>query len=93
MLTLGQIPYGGILLIETAFDVKGADMSTVTVRVAGMTCAHCASSVHDEVGSIAGVTAVDVDLSTGKVTVESDNPVDNDALKAAVEEAGYQLAG
>ncbi|ARR78471.1 Copper chaperone [Mycobacterium intracellulare subsp. yongonense] len=58
-----------------------------------MTCAHCASSVHDEVGSIAGVTAVDVDLSTGKVTVESDNPVDNDALKAAVEEAGYQLAG
>ncbi|WP_040624025.1 heavy-metal-associated domain-containing protein [Mycobacterium parascrofulaceum] len=68
-------------------------MSTVTVKVAGMTCSHCASSVHDELGSIPGVTGVDVDLSSGKATVESDSPVDNDALKTAVEEAGYQLAG
>ncbi|MGV7301715.1 heavy-metal-associated domain-containing protein [Mycobacterium kansasii] len=68
-------------------------MSTVTVTVTGMTCGHCASSVRDEVARIRGVTAVQVDLHSGAVTVESDGPVDNDAIKSAVEEAGYGLAG
>jgi copper chaperone len=68
-------------------------MSTVTVTVTGMTCGHCASSVREEVGSIPGVTAVDVDLASGKVTVDSERLVDDRAIKSAVEEAGYQLAG
>ncbi|EUA11998.1 heavy-metal-associated domain protein [Mycobacterium kansasii 732] len=68
-------------------------MNTVTVTVTGMSCAHCASSVRDELGSIPGVTAVDVDLPSGAVTVESDCPVDNDAIKNAVAVAGYELAG
>jgi copper chaperone CopZ len=49
--------------------------------------------VREEVGSIPGVTAVDVDLASGKVTVDSDRQVEADAIKIAVEEAGYQLAG
>jgi copper chaperone len=68
-------------------------MSAVTVTVTGMTCGHCASSVREEVGSIPGVTAVDVDLASGEVTVDSDRQVEADAIKSAVEEAGYQLAG
>jgi copper ion binding protein len=68
-------------------------MSAVTVTITGMTCGHCASSVREEVGSIPGVTAVDVDLASGKVTVDSDRQVEADAIKIAVEEAGYQLAG
>jgi copper chaperone len=68
-------------------------MSTVTVTVTGMTCGHCVSSVREEVGSIPGVTAVDVDLASGKVTVDSERLVDDSAIKSAVEEAGYQLAG
>ena len=67
-------------------------MSTVTVTVTGMTCGHCASSVRDEVGDIPGVTAVDVDLATGKVTVDSECEVDSAAIQDAVEDAGYQLA-
>ena len=67
-------------------------MSTVTVTVAGMTCGHCAASVREEVGGIAGVTGVDVDLSSGTVTINSVGDVDADAIKNAVEEAGYQLA-
>src|SRR5437764_1277584 len=47
-------------------------MNTVSVTVTGMTCGHCASSVRDEVGDIPGVTAVDVHLGTGKVTVRRD---------------------
>lgn len=67
-------------------------MSTVTVTVAGMTCGHCASSVREEVGSIPGVTAVDVDLARGKVTIDSEAPIESDAINSAVEEAGYQVA-
>jgi copper chaperone len=67
-------------------------MSTVTVTVTGMTCGHCASSVREEVGSIPGVTAVDVDLGSGKITINSEQEVEPDAIKGAVEEAGYQLA-
>jgi copper chaperone len=68
-------------------------MSALTVTVTGMTCEHCVKSVRAEVGNIPGVTAVDVDLASGKMTVESDGPIDTEAVKNAVEEAGYQLAG
>jgi copper chaperone len=68
-------------------------MSTVSVTVTGMTCGHCASSVREEVGSIPGVNAVDIDLATGKVTVDSEREVEPAAIQNAVEEAGYQLAG
>jgi copper chaperone CopZ len=57
-----------------------------------MSCGHCASSIREEVGAIPGVTGVDVDLASGKVTIESDQQVGVDAVKSAVEEAGYQLA-
>ncbi|MES9540729.1 heavy-metal-associated domain-containing protein [Spirillospora sp. NPDC049024] len=66
-------------------------MSTATYTVSGMTCGHCVSSVTEEVEQIAGVTGVDVDLQTGKVTVTSETPLDDAQVKDAVEEAGYQL--
>jgi copper chaperone CopZ len=49
-------------------------------------------SVSAEVGQLDGVTSVDVDLPSGAVTIASDKPLDRDAVRAAVEEAGYQLA-
>ncbi|RKS79403.1 copper ion binding protein [Actinomadura pelletieri DSM 43383] len=66
-------------------------MSTATYTVTGMTCGHCVGSVTEEVGQIAGVTGVDVDLQTGRVTVTSDAPLDVAQVKDAVEEAGYEL--
>jgi len=68
-------------------------MTTATYTVAGMTCAHCVSAVTEEVTAVPGVTAVDVDLSSGRLTVTSDTPVDEEAVRAAVDEAGYELAG
>jgi copper ion binding protein len=59
--------------------------------VTGMTCGHCVSSVTEEVTTIDGVTDVSVDLPTGKVTVTSDQELRADDVRAAVEEAGYQL--
>lgn len=67
-------------------------MSTQNFTVAGMTCGHCVSSVTEEVTEIAGVSNVDVDLASGNVTVTASEPISNDAIRAAVEEAGYSLA-
>ncbi|MBO2464647.1 MULTISPECIES: heavy-metal-associated domain-containing protein [Actinomadura] len=66
-------------------------MSTATYTVTGMTCGHCVASVTEEVEQVAGVTAVAVDLPTGRVTVTSEAPVDDALIKGAVEEAGYAL--
>jgi copper chaperone len=63
-----------------------------TYRVVGMTCGHCVAAVEREVGAIAGVTAVAVDLPTGDVVVTSTHPIDDDAMTAAIDEAGYELA-
>jgi copper chaperone CopZ len=57
-----------------------------------MTCGHCVASVTEEVREIPGVRSVDVVLETGVLTVSSAEPLDDDAVRAAVEEAGYQLA-
>ena len=66
-------------------------MSIQTIAVVGMTCDHCIRAVTSEVSKIAGVERVDVDLAIGAVTVVSAEPVDLDALAAAVEEAGYEV--
>ena len=68
-------------------------MSQSTYTVTGMTCGHCVASVTEEISEIDGVTNVVVDLPTGAVTVSSDRPVNDAEIAAAVEEAGYQLAG
>ena len=67
-------------------------MSTATYTVTGMTCGHCVSAVTEEVTQLPGVTAVDVDLASGGLTVTSTEPVDDGAVRAAVEEAGYEVA-
>ena len=68
-------------------------MSTTTVTVSGMSCGHCATSVREELTEIPGVRTVDVDLASGNVTIGSDTVVEADAIRIAVEDAGYQLAG
>lgn len=67
-------------------------MTETTYTVTGMTCDHCVASVTEEISEIAGVSDVAVDLPTGAVTVSSQAPLDRDAVRAAVDEAGYRLA-
>lgn len=62
-------------------------------HVTGMTCAHCVRSVSEEVSALPGVTDVAVDLESGRLTVTADRPVESDAVRAAVEEAGYAVTG
>jgi copper ion binding protein len=67
-------------------------MTEATYTVTGMTCGHCVSSVTEEISEIDGVQLVDVELATGRVTVTSQEPLSTDTVRAAVTEAGYQLA-
>ena len=67
-------------------------MTTNTYTVTGMTCAHYVGSVTSEVSQIPGVTDVRVDLPSGQVTVTSEAPIDVEAIRASVDEAGYELA-
>jgi copper chaperone len=64
---------------------------TRTYTVQGMTCGNCVASVTEEVQEIPGVENVEVVLETGAVTITSDQPLDDTAVKTAVEEAGYRL--
>lgn len=68
-------------------------MSTTTFTVNGMTCGHCVAAVTEEVSKLDHVNSVEVDLASGAVTVQSDGPVDPVAFAAAVDEAGYEMAG
>ena len=67
-------------------------MATATYTVTGMTCDHCVSAVTQELSDITGVTKVSIELASGQVTVESDAALDQAAVAAAVDEAGYALA-
>lgn len=69
-----------------------ADSAVVTVySVFGMSCGHCANSVTRELSAIHGVTGVKVDLAAKKVTVGSTRPLTEDEVRAAVDEAGYEI--
>ena len=68
-------------------------MTEATYSVTGMTCDHCVRAVEAEIGKIAGVASVTADLAAGQVTLRTDVPVDPAAVRAAVEEAGYEVGG
>jgi copper chaperone len=67
------------------------ETATRIYTVEGMTCDHCRASVREEVGEVAGVDGVEVDLDSGRLEVRGAD-VDDAAVDAAVEEAGYRLA-
>jgi copper chaperone len=66
--------------------------TTSTYTVTGMTCGHCVASVTEEVQEISGVEDVQVALDSGSLTVTSAQPLDEETVRSAVEEAGYALA-
>ena len=70
---------------------QGQISETREYTVQGMTCAHCVLSVREEVSEVPGVSAVDVDLASGRVTVIGDD-VGEQAVRAAVADAGYEVA-
>lgn len=69
-------------------------MTTTTINVTGMTCSHCVGAVQEELGALPGVTDVTVELNAGgdsPVTITSERDLDDVAISAAVDEAGYEV--
>nr|BFD84750.1 heavy-metal-associated domain-containing protein [Streptomyces sp. Xyl84] len=69
------------------------DTVTAVYQVSGMSCGHCEGSVSTEISGLPGVTSVKAVASTGEVTVVSAAPLDEAAVRAAVDEAGFELVG
>ncbi|ALV33539.1 heavy-metal-associated domain-containing protein [Streptomyces sp. CdTB01] len=79
---------------DATIDVHGVGVGVTTVyKVSGMTCGHCEGAVSTEISALDGVTAVTAVATTGEVTVSSAAPLDEEAVRAAVDEAGYELVG
>ncbi|MCT9076477.1 heavy-metal-associated domain-containing protein [Streptomyces fulvoviolaceus] len=72
-------------------DTQGS--VTAVYKVSGMSCGHCEGSVSGEISEIAGVSSVKAVASTGEVTVVSEVALDEAAVRAAVDEAGFELVG
>ncbi|MEU1630008.1 heavy-metal-associated domain-containing protein [Streptomyces sp. NPDC020096] len=70
-----------------------SDTATVVYAVSGMSCGHCEKAISGELSVLPGVTAVEADAKTGRVSVTATAPLDDDAVRAAVDEAGYELTG
>ncbi|MEU4168511.1 heavy-metal-associated domain-containing protein [Streptomyces sp. NPDC026665] len=66
---------------------------TTVYKVSGMSCGHCEGSVGGEISAIPGVSSVKAVASTGEVTVVSAAALDEEAVRAAVDEAGFELVG
>jgi copper chaperone CopZ len=64
---------------------------TTSYKVTGMTCGHCEGAVTEEISALDGVSSVTAEAGTGLVTIVSAAPLDDTAVRAAVEEAGYDL--
>ncbi|MDQ0581137.1 heavy-metal-associated domain-containing protein [Streptomyces rishiriensis] len=66
---------------------------TTVYKVSGMSCGHCEGAVSGELSELAGVTSVKAVASTGEVTVVSTAVLDTEAVRSAVDEAGFELVG
>ncbi len=69
---------------------RGTVMSTSEYQVSGMSCGHCEVAIRSEVGQVPGIDSIDVSAQTGRLVVTSAHPLDDAAILAAVDEAGYQ---
>ncbi|WEV27679.1 heavy-metal-associated domain-containing protein [Streptomyces sp. 71268] len=72
---------------------QSADDITTVYTVTGMTCGHCEGAVTEEVSALDGVTSVKAEAASGQVTVVSTAALDDEAVRAAIDEAGYELTG
>lgn len=76
---------------DGAAQARAAAGATYTVK--GMTCEHCVRAVTSEISALDGVQGVEVDLGSGRVSVVAAGALDDAAVAAAVDEAGYELVG
>jgi copper chaperone len=80
--------YGGCTYLK---EVPEMPQTELTYSVPGMSCEHCRTAISTEVSAVGGVQSVEVDLDTKQVAVRGDD-LDDQAVRAAIDEAGYDVA-
>ena len=88
--TIGSIELSGY---NDGSASEGVKVMVKKVNVEGMMCQHCVKHVHDALVKVSGVKSADVSLENKCAEVEYEGSVSDDALKAAVQEAGYEVTG
>ncbi|MET9934474.1 MULTISPECIES: heavy-metal-associated domain-containing protein [unclassified Streptomyces] len=83
----------GTCSTDTTATAPTAEAATTVYDVVGMTCGHCKATLTKEIGALAGVLSVEVDLEAGRVAVVTDGTPDDALLAKVVDEAGYELTG
>ncbi|MGK5630104.1 heavy-metal-associated domain-containing protein [Streptomyces sp. URMC 123] len=88
-----ETPTGCCSSDSSCGDATGAGAVSATYRVSGMSCGHCEKAISAELSDVPGVASVTAVSATGLVTVTSDAPLDEETVRAAIDEAGYELVG
>ena len=86
-------PHGGAEIAsseQTANEEKGEATMEKVISIEGMACMHCVKHVQEALAAVPGVQEVNVDLEGKSATVSVDGSVSDEALKAAVDGAGYE---
>jgi copper chaperone len=86
----GMLGFGAVEKIADGGDRMAID--TLSYSVPGVSCAHCQAAIGAEVGALSGVASVDVALDARRVTVAGQD-LDDGAIRAAIDEAGYDVEG
>jgi copper ion binding protein len=66
-------------------------MEELTYTVPGISCSHCTQAIETEVGLVRGVDTVSADVESKRVVVRGE-ALDDRAIRAAIDEAGYEAA-
>lgn len=61
------------------------------ILVEGMSCGHCVNHIKEALGELSGVTSVDVDLATKTAIIETTVNINDEDIKFAIEDAGYNI--
>jgi copper chaperone len=85
------VPHTDVSADSTVNPINDDAVNTV-YKVSGMSCAHCANAVTEELTALTGVASVQVDIAAGTVTVRSAHALLEDDIRTAIDEAGYELA-
>lgn len=77
--------------INETNEKKGKNIMKKTFKVNGMMCEHCKANVEKALSSIPNITEINIDLESKNVTVSSENEINNEEIKAVIEDAGYSV--
>lgn len=73
------------------YKYKGGNPLKKEIIIDGMSCGHCVNHVKETLSGLSGISKVEVNLEEQRAIVEGDNSIQDDAIKVAIDDAGYEV--